>query len=322
MPPEPLPAIKLGISACLLGEPVRYDAGHKLDRYLRDTLGAYVQWVGVCPEVECGLGTPRESMRLEQHERGVRLVTHRSKTDHTERMRAWAKNRLNQLAAEDLCGFVFKSKSPSSGMERVKIFRPAGGSAIASGSGLFAGMFMERFALVPVEDEGRLHDPNLRENFIERVFAFARWKEARGRGMSARTLLDFHTRHKLLLMAHGPEQLRQLGKLVASLTSHKHAKGPFDEYLAPFLAALRLRATPRKHTNVLYHIMGYFKQQLTADEKQELIDIIEQYHHGYAPLIVPITLLNHYVRKYDQQYLRAQHYLDPHPAELLLRNHV
>jgi uncharacterized protein YbgA (DUF1722 family)/uncharacterized protein YbbK (DUF523 family) len=313
--------IKLGISSCLLGERVRYDAGHKLDRYLRDTLGAYVQWVGVCPEVECGLGTPRESMRLEQHERGVRLVTHTSRIDHTERMRAWAKNRLNQLAAEDLCGFVFKSKSPSSGMERVKIFRPAGGSAIASGSGMFAGMFMERFALVPVEDEGRLHDANLRENFIERVFAFARWKEALGRGMTARELIDFHTRHKLLLMAHDPEAYRGLGKLTAE-AGRRDPDELFREYTGEFLRAMAKRATPAKHGNVLMHAMGYFKRDLSADEKQELLEVIHNYRKGLLPLIVPVTLINHFVRKYHKEYLAGQYYLKPHPVELKLRNHV
>ncbi len=317
-----LPMIKLGISACLLGENVRYDAGHKLDRYLRDTLGKYVQWVPVCPEVETGLGIPRESMRLEQADQGVRLVTRRTKTDHTNRMKTWARQRLDQLESEELCGYVFKSKSPSSGMARVKIYRPEGGPAVATGSGIFAGMFMERFPLLPVEDEGRLHDPDLRENFIERVFAFARWKEVQRSGMTAGKLVDFHTRHKLLLMAHSPKHLRQLGEIVASLTHQRHARGPFDPYIAPFLEALRLRATARKHTNVCYHIMGYFKKQLSADEKQELIEIIEQYHKGWAPLIVPLTLLGHYVRKYDQPYLKAQHYLDPHPAELMLRNHV
>ena len=312
--------IRLGISACLLGHNVRYDGGHQLDRFLRDTLGQFVEYVPVCPEVECGLPVPREAMRLVGDSARPRLVTVRTGRDLTERMETWARARLEALAREDLCGFVFKSGSPSSGMERVRVY-DASGMPSKTGRGVFARMFIERFPLLPVEDEGRLHDPALRENFIERLFTLKRWRETVGAHPSRGALVAFHTRHKYLLQAHSVVHARDLSRLVA------HAKDlPIADlcarYLEGLMAALRLRATIKKHANVLQHIMGYFKKSLSRDEKQELSDIIEQYRTGQVPLIVPVTLLNHYVRKYDQPYLKEQAYLCPHPAELGLRNHV
>jgi uncharacterized protein YbgA (DUF1722 family)/uncharacterized protein YbbK (DUF523 family) len=311
--------LRLGISACLLGETVRYDGGHKLDRYLRDTLGPFVEYVPVCPEVECGLPTPRESMRLVGEPDAPRLVTRKTTRDLTDQMQSWAAKRLDQLAGERLCGFVFKSGSPSSGMERVRVYTEQGMPS-KRGSGLFAKAFMERFPLLPVEDDGRLHDAGLRENFIERVFVYQRWRTAetkRTRG----ALVEFHTRHKLLLLSHSEKVYRELGRLVARARELRPAE-LFETYVAALMPALKLRATVRKHGNVLQHVMGYFKKQLSPDEKAELVEVIGEYRDGHVPLIVPITLLNHYVRKYDQPYLREQWYLRPHPVELRLRNHV
>ena len=312
--------IKLGISTCLLGEPVRYDGGHKWDRFLTDTLGNYVDFVPVCPEVECGLGTPREAMHLVGDPSSPRLVTVRSGVDHTERMLSWARRRVAELEQEDLCGFIFKSKSPSSGMERVKVYGPSG-SAASTGVGLFARAFMEHFPLLPVEEEGRLHDPRLRENFIEAIFTLKRWREMRQSQGGRGALVDFHTRHKLLLRAHSLEHLRLLGKLVAQASSLAVAE-LYERYQKLLLEALGRKTTTRKNTDVLYHLMGHFKKDLSADEKQELREIIDQYHRGLVPLIVPVTLINHYVRKYDEPYLKGQWYLHPHPIELQLRNHV
>ncbi len=312
--------IRLGISACLLGQQVRFDGGHKWDRFITDTLGKYVDIVPVCPEVECGLGIPREAMHLAGDPQSPRLVTVRSGVDHTERMLTWAQKRVAELAKEDLCGFIFKSDSPSSGMERVKVYGPSG-SPTKTGVGLFARAFMEQFPLLPVEEEGRLHDPKLRENFIEAIFTLKRWREMLARDGSRGAVVDFHTRHKLLLRAHSLEHLRQLGKLVAQA-----AALPFpelcDRYQKILLEALGRKTTYKKNTDVLYHLMGYFKDDLSADEKQELREIIDLYHRNLVPLIVPVTLINHYVRKYDQAYLEEQWYLNPHPMELQLRNHV
>ena len=314
--------IRLGISACLLGQKVRFDGGHQLDRFITDTLGRYVEFVPVCPEVECGLGVPREAMRLVGEPSAPRLMTVRTKIDHTERLVKWAAKRVRELEQEDLCGFIFKSKSPSCGMERVKVYNErAQGSPVTKGVGMFARIFMEHFPLLPVEDEGRLHDPGLRENFIERIFVFQRWRELLAAPPSLGGLVAFHTRHKLLIGAHSTEHYRELGKLVAK---GKELPLPdlYKRYQARLMEALRLKATSKKNTNVLHHLMGYFKKVLTAGEKQELLEIIDNYRQGYVPLVVPVTLINHYVRKYDQPYLKEQVYLNPHPVELQLRNHV
>jgi uncharacterized protein YbgA (DUF1722 family)/uncharacterized protein YbbK (DUF523 family) len=314
--------IHLGISACLLGQPVRYDGGHKLDRFIVDTLGQYVDFVPVCPEVECGLGVPREAMRLVGDPDAPRLLTIRGQVDHTGTMVAWAENRVRELERENLCGFIFKSKSPSSGMERVRVYHAsAAGSPVLKGVGVFARIFMAHFPLLPVEDEGRLHDPVLRENFIERIFVLQRWREFLEAGADLGGLVDFHTRHKLLILAHSPAHYRELGKLVAQGTSLPRQE-LLDRYRSRLLEGLRLKATVKKNTNVLYHLMGYFKQGLSGDEKQELRELIQQYHQGAVPLIVPVTLINHYVRKYRQPYLQVQVYLNPHPVELQLRHHV
>jgi len=312
--------IKLGISSCLLGNAVRYDGGHKRDRFLTDTLGRYVDFVPVCPEVEIGLGIPREAMRLVGELAHPRLLTIRSRIDHTERMTEWAKDKVKKLEKEDLCGFIFKSDSPSSGLERVKVYDP-NGVPVKKGVGLFARVFVDHFPLLPVEDEGRLHDPLLRENFIESIFVWKRWREINEQNRSKGGLVDFHSRHKLLVMAHSPKQYQVLGQWVAQ------GKGVslddlLKQYQEMLSSALRQKPTNKKNANVLHHILGYFKKDLSADEKQEALEVIENYALGLVPLIVPVTLLNHYVRKYHQPYLRDQYYLNPHPLELQLRNHV
>ncbi len=311
---------KLGISTCLLGENVRYDGGHKLDRYLRDVVGQFVDWVPVCPEVECGMPTPREALRLVDDPKNPRLVTSRTGIDKTEQMVTWANKRLNQLEKQNLCGYIFKSKSPSSGMQGIKVYDKHGVPS-KKGVGIFARIFMERFPLMPVEDEGRLNDAKLRENFIERIFVYKRWQNFIKNDGSRKGLVDFHTDHKLLIMSYSPKYLSELGKLVAQVKEIEPEE-LHDRYLANLMIALKLNATIKKNVNVLQHIMGYFKKQLSSDEKQELLEVIGNYHKGLIPLIVPITLLNHYVRKYDEPYLKRQYYLNPHPVELMLRNHV
>jgi uncharacterized protein YbgA (DUF1722 family)/uncharacterized protein YbbK (DUF523 family) len=312
--------IKLGISSCLLGENVRYDGGHKLDRFLADTLGQYVEYIPVCPEVECGLPVPREPMHLEGDPGSPRLVTTHTKQDMTDRMVRWANKRVVALEIEDLCGFIFKSNSPSSGMERVKVYNEKG-MPVKKGVGIFVRIFIEHFPLLPVEDEGRLHDPKVRDNFIERIFALKRWREVLERKESRRNVVDFHARHKFLILSHSPKYYQTMGKLVAK-AKDLLLKELYQKYQALLMESLSLKTSARKNVNVLQHMMGYFKGQLSSDEKQELLEIIDHYKKEYIPLVVPITLFQHYVRKYDQPYLKQQVYLNPHPLELQLRNHA
>jgi len=311
---------KIGISSCLLGNKVRWNAGHKINRYLADTLGRFVEYVPVCPEVEAGFGVPRESMRLVGDPESPRLITFKSKTDNTAQMIRWAKKRLKELESDDLCGFIFKSDSPSSGMIRVKVYSEKG-MPRKVGIGMFARVFMEHFPLIPVEDDGRLNDPSIRENFILQIFTMKRWRDNLSRRKAMGNLVDFHTRNKLLILSHSQKHYRQMGKLVAG-GKKMPIRELYDQYQLILMDALKLKTTIRKNTNVLQHLMGYFKKQLSADEKQELLEIFEHYRKGVVPLIVPVTLINHYVRKYDQPYLKQQTYLNPHPAELKLRNHV
>jgi uncharacterized protein YbgA (DUF1722 family)/uncharacterized protein YbbK (DUF523 family) len=291
-----------------------------MDRYLTDTLGEYVEYVPVCPEVECGFGIPRESFRLVGDPESPRFITTRTKKDYTERMLNWAKKRVVALEKEDLCGFIFKSGSPSSGMERVKVYTEKG-MPVKKGIGMFARTFMEHFPLIPVEEEGRLHDPHLRENFITRIFTMMRWRELLKKEWKLGNLVEFHAEHKLLTLSHSEKHHRSMGKLVAE-GKHIPPRELLSTYETLLMEALRLKTTVKKNINVLQHLMGYFKKQLTSDEKQEVLEIIQQYRSGYIPLIVPVTLINHFVRKYDQPYLRKQVYLNPHPIALKLRNHA
>ncbi|MCX7825428.1 MAG: DUF523 and DUF1722 domain-containing protein [Verrucomicrobiae bacterium] len=312
--------IRIGISACLLGERVRYDGGHKHDAFLTGTLGRFFEWVPVCPEVELGLGTPRESIRLEGDPDNPRLVAPRSGKDHTEAMNRYAAKRLEKLAPLGLCGYILKKDSPSCGMARVRVYDERG-MAARMGRGLFAGALMKRFPMLPVEEEGRLHDMTLRENFIERVFALHRWREFLKGKPRAKDLVAFHTCQKLALMAHRPAHYQKLGRLVAGA-----GRAPLPEtlttYGATFMEGLAMHATTRKHANVLYHLAGYLKDALDAGDKAELAECIEDYRAGRVPLIVPLTLLNHHFRRHPHPWVAGQTYLNPYPAELMLRNHV
>ncbi|MGD9158096.1 MAG: DUF523 and DUF1722 domain-containing protein [Desulfobacteraceae bacterium] len=311
--------IKIGISSCLLGNKVRYDGGHKLDRFLRDIFGAFVEYVPVCPETECGLGIPREAMRLEGDIEDPRLMTIKSREDITERMKQWSTRRIIGLKKGDLCGFIFKSKSPSCGIERVKVFNEKG-THVSKGKGLFAEELINRFPLIPVEDEAGIHNPGLRENFIERIFTFRRWRDITKGKRTPGKLVKFHTENKLQFFAHSEKHYRLMGKIVAG-AGKNDIEEVYKTYEETMLEVLKLKATPNKHTNVLMHMMGYFKKVLTSDEKQELLEKIGEYKDGFIPLIVPVTLIRHYVRKYDEPYLKNQTYLNPHPVELKLRNY-
>ena len=312
--------IRIGISACLLGEEVRYDGGHKRDRFITDTLGRFVRYLTVCPELELGLGVPREPIRLERGREGLRLVGTRSRREHTAAMLAYARQRLAELEAAELSGFILKKGSPSCGMERVRVHTESGG-AERNGRGLFAEALIERLPLLPVEEEGRLGDPALRENFFERVFAYRRLRGLFDARPCMGELVRFHSREKLLLMAHDAGSYRELGRLVAGRKGRPGA-GLAREYQTLFMRGLTRIATRRKHTNVLQHIQGHFKKLLPADDRRELAALIADYHQGIVPLVVPVTLIRHHLGRHDLPYLAEQSYLEPHPKELMLRNHV
>jgi uncharacterized protein YbgA (DUF1722 family)/uncharacterized protein YbbK (DUF523 family) len=318
--PMPDVPIRVGISACLLGAEVRFDGGHKRDSFLVNTFGRFVEWVPVCPEVECGFGTPREAMRLISSPRRLRLITVKSAADVTARMEDYIAGRLDDLATANLSGYVFKKDSPSCGVSRVKVY-DTHGIATRSGRGLFASAFLDRFPNVPVEEEGRLSDPRLRENFIERVFAYSRLQRLFDRAWTVGSLVRFHTAHKLMLMAHSPSAYRELGRLTAAASKLNRSELP-QRYSDAFMRALTIVATPGRHTNVLKHMAGYLKKRLDSASKGELLAAIEDYRRELVPLIVPITLLRHHVRVHGIEYLAGQYYLEPHPKELMLRNHV
>lgn len=307
----------VGVSSCLLGNNVRYDGGHKLDRFLRDRLGSFVRFVPVCPEVECGLPIPREAMRLVNTGDAIKLLTQKTQIDITPRMSSWAEMKITDLKKLPLCGFIFKSKSPSSGMKGVKVYTEKGG-VTKTGVGIFAKAFIEAFPDLPVEDEGRLNDDGIRENFIERLFVRHRWLKMVDEGFTRGKLVEFHARHKLILMAHSPTGQTELGRIVASTETPALAV----DYHKKLMQTLALKATVKKNTNVIQHMAGYFKKVLNPKEKAELVSVTEDYYNGLVPLIVPITLLKHYVMLHGPAYLENQFYLNPHPMELMLRNHA
>jgi len=322
--PSPRPRLRVGVSSCLIGQKVRYDGQHKRDDFLTEVLDPFVEWVPVCPELELGLGVPRPPIRLVTlggREETPRLVAERSGADHTEAMARYAAERVEALGGEDLAGYVVKKDSPSCGMERVRVYGPRGGPPRRDGVGAFTRVLLDALPLLPVEEEGRLRDPSLRESFIERVFAYARWKAALAAGMTRGRLVAFHTAHKLTLLSHSPAAYRRLGALVGGL--QKGAVGKqVAAYGAAFMEALRTPATRGRHANVLQHMAGYLRGAADEADRREVEVVIGDYARGLVPLVVPLTLLRYHVRRQEITYLAGQVYLDPDPKELMLRNHV
>lgn len=320
MPNTSRPLIKVGISACLLGSPVRFNGGHKESRLCSEILARHFEFVAVCPEVDIGLGTPREPIRLVGEPDQPRAVG----TVHPERDVTDAlTERGRQVAAEldDICGYILMQKSPSCGMERVKVYGANGHPAEGGGTGLFAGALMQARPDLPVEEDGRLNDPVLRENFLTRVFAYAEWQRLLAAGLSCKALVDFHSRYKYQLMATDPVQYKTLGRLVSTV-----GKQPLDEfapdYFSRLMTALKKTASRGTHSNVLQHLSGYLKNDLGSEDKQELQRLITQYREGVIPLVVPLTLLKHHFRRHPDRYVATQAYLQPHPEDLSLRNGI
>ena len=308
---KPLPPVRVGISRCLLGDAVRYDGGHKRDTFLVDVLGSVVDWVSVCPEVEAGMTTPREPIRLVGNARSPRLMAVKSGKDLTQMMSSFSARRVAELEASELSGYVFKKDSPSCGVERVRVVNHQGIPA-RNGIGVFAKVFMEHFPLIPVEEEGRLRDPVLRDNFIERVFSYHRWRALMLGPVSRSAVVEFHTTHKYALLAHSRDHYQALGHLTAQSNRYR-PRDLLERYGEIFMEALKIKATVRKHVNVLHHLVSHFKSRLSSVERSELDAVIADYHRGLVPLVVPLTLVKHYVTMYDIAYIHNQVYLNPYP---------
>jgi uncharacterized protein YbgA (DUF1722 family)/uncharacterized protein YbbK (DUF523 family) len=314
-------AVRLGISACLLGAPVRFDGQHKRDRFLVEELGMLVHWVPVCPELQAGMGVPRESVRLVRGSDGTsRLRGSRSDEDWTERMEEVARCRVSELG--DLDGFVLKGRSPTCGMERVKLYPAAGeGAPTRDGVGLFAAELARQRPDLPLEEEGRLGDARLRDNFLERVFAHHQLRQLWASAWTARDLVAFHTAHKLALLAHSVEGHRRLGRLVAAAGTLP--RGELQaQYQRDFMATLRVVASPGRQANVLMHMLGYLRPRLDQEARRELLGLIDDHRRGLLPLVVPLTMMRHHLQRQGVDYLLGQRYLQPHPRELGLRNRV
>jgi uncharacterized protein YbgA (DUF1722 family)/uncharacterized protein YbbK (DUF523 family) len=308
---------KLGISACLLGAEVRYNGGHKLSRLCSRSLAEHFEFVPVCPEVGIGMPVPRQPIRLVGDPQAPRAVgTVERSHDVTDALAAYAERMAGEL--QGICGFIFMQQSPSCGLERVKVYQD-GGRPSEPGRGIFAAAFCARHPDLPVEEDGRLNDPVLRENFLTRVFAYAEWQRLLQEGLTRRALIAFHSRYKYLLLATDPLQYKALGRLLGDLARHDLASLA-PHYFSQLMAALKRCATRGTHSNVLQHLAGYLKRALSPEEKQEMQQLIGQYRDGVVPLVVPLTLLKHHFRRHPDRYIAEQVYLQPHPERLSLRN--
>ncbi|MFY0729311.1 YbgA family protein [Pseudomonas sp. NFX15] len=309
---------KIAISACLLGHDVRYDGGHKESRLCSRTLADYFDFVPVCPEVAIGLGIPRQPIRLVGNaEKPQALGTRDLTLDVTQPLAAYGQKMAAELG--DICGYIFMHKSPSCGLERVKVYHANGAPIDAGGRGIYAQAFCLQQPDLPVEEDGRLNDPVLRENFLTRVFAYSAWQQLRHTGLTRRSLTDFHSRYKYLLMAHNPVQYKTLGHLLGNM-AHTDPQEIGPRYFSELMATLKKCATRRTHSNVLQHLCGYLKQAISHEDKQEVQQVISQYRLGIVPLVVPLTLLKHHFRQHPDPYIAQQVYLQPHPENLSLRN--
>ncbi|MFT5163658.1 MAG: hypothetical protein ACI9FJ_002255 [Alteromonadaceae bacterium] len=311
-------SIKIGISSCLLGAKVRYDSGHKKNAFITGILKNYFEFLPFCPEVEIGLGIPREPIRLVCVDGKVRCKgTKDDALDVTDKLDDIAQQQSSWH--DELCGYILKKDSPSCGMERVKIYSK--GTPDRKGTGIYAKRLIENFPFLPVEEEGRLQDAHLRENFIQRVYIYSRWKIMRSQPLTIAHLQEFHAKHKYILMSHDQTKGRMLGALLAK-NNEPDLSRLADKYLDNMMATLKSIATTKNHVNTLRHLQGYLKTNLDGDDKIELGEIIEDYSKGLLPLIVPITLLRHHFRKHPNDYITQSYYMSPHPGELKLLNSI
>jgi len=309
------PAIKVGISSCLIGQEVRYDGGHKQSKYCQQVLANYFDFQPICPEMAIGLGTPRRAIRLIKDEELIRVVASDGSFDVTEKMHDFSVKTSPSLTP--LSGYILCAKSPSCGMERVTLYQAGTNNGKREGVGVFAAQIMKDHPLLPIEEDGRLNDLVLRENFITRVLAYHQWQTLITDGITMAKLIAFHARHKYLLMAHNATLYYQLGPMLGGTGEQAEEIAP--KYIALFMQTLACLPNRKSHSNTLSHLQGYFKRHLDSTQRVDLADIIMQYREGLLPLMAPLTLINHYLKSYPDDYLQQQVYLHPHPDELKLR---
>lgn len=318
--PEPEKDIKLGISACLMGQKVRYDGGHKRSSFCMNTLSHFFQFESVCPEVAIGLGTPREPIRLVGDIQQVRVVgSDHPDVDVTDQLTDYGYRKARELT--DISGYILMQKSPSCGMERVKVYHENGFPSGVSSAGAYAKALMEAQPLLPVEEEGRLHDPVLRENFFTRVYAYHRWHSEVLKNPSHAAVVHFHSTHKYMIMAHNPSDYTALGQLVAK-GGKMELEPLLAQYFEEFMNTLKKRANRKSHTNTMLHILGYVKKTVDTTERNQFLKLVEEYRQGILPLVVPMTMLRHFIENHGNDYIRQQTYLHPHPDQLGLRNQI
>lgn len=311
--------IPVGISACLLGEQVRFDGGHKRLAFAVEELSPWVRFEHVCPEMAIGLPVPRPALRLVQTQEGDTALrfSNQSEGDLTQDMTQFAHKRIR--AFEHLCGYIVCAKSPSCGMERVRVYDEGSNNNRKAGRGIYTDILMQTYPWLPVEEDGRLNDPMIRENFVERIYALHELNGVRERGLTRGELIAYHSRYKLLLLAHSQPKYRELGRFVAAIHEWESLDDWFIEYRQRLMDLLSHQATRRNHTNVLMHVQGYFRKQLNARQREELSSLIDRYRQGTQPLLAPVTLLKHYMAEFPDDYLSGQRYFDPWPETLRLR---
>ncbi|CAK9884455.1 MAG: hypothetical protein XXXJIFNMEKO3_00841 [Candidatus Erwinia impunctatus] len=311
--------IPVGISACLLGNNVRFDGGHKRNEFAAEHLAPFIEYEAVCPEMAIGLPVPRPALRLVATDAGTTEMcfSQRQEDPVTQAMEAFSEKKIATL--HHLCGYILCAKSPSCGMERVRLYRPEDNSNRKEGVGLFARELMKQMPWLPVEEDGRLHDPVLRENFVERIYTLHEFHSLWRSGLTRGKLIEFHSRHKLSLLAHCQADYRAMGRFVAEIDQWSSIEEFAFEYRQKIMDLMKQRATRKNHTNVLMHVQGYFRPQLTSKQRQELASIIDDYRQGLQPLLVPIAMLKHYMSEYPHPYLAEQRYFKPYPETLRLR---
>ncbi len=320
LPKRPLPPLKVAVSDCLTGSEVRFDGGHKRSSLCHEQLTGLFELRGICPELGIGMGVPRDPIRLvgdvaAPRAQGVKDAA----VDVTLPLQEYARSIVPSLA--DVFGYIFIKNSPTCGLFRVKVYPARGNGAPAvNGRGVYAAEIVRACPELPVEESGRLEDPVLRENFVMRVFAFAHWQRLVAAGLTANRIIAFHSAYKYLLMAHSVPHYQQAGRLLANLSGDVSTQA--DAYVSLLMTGLARPATRGGHANVLQHLQGYVKDDLDSTTRRELADLIQSYRRGEIPLLAPLTLLRHHLRRFPDAYALEQIYLEPHPPAAGLRREL